>query len=60
MKNLSIKERFLLVAVGVALLIAIAYIAIIMPVNNKIDDRKAELAVKIAKDKEYEEIRRVR
>mgnify|MGYP003293551492 CR=1 FL=1 len=48
--NLSIKERFLLVAVGVALLIAIAYIAIIMPVNNKIDDRKAELAVKIAKE----------
>lgn len=58
MKNLSLKERFLLIAVGVALLIAIAYIGVIMPVNNKIDEKRIELDKKIALDKQYDEIKK--
>ncbi|MCQ2467452.1 MAG: hypothetical protein MJ166_08050 [Clostridia bacterium] len=57
MKNLSLKERVLLIGVGLALFVAIAYIFIIMPMDKKIDQRRYDLADRERQDAEYEAIK---
>lgn len=57
MKNLSFKERFLLILCGLALFVAIAYIFVIMPMDKKIDARKLELEDCRAKDIEFKQIK---
>lgn len=57
MKNLSFKERFLLIACGLLLFVAIAYVFVINPMDKKIDSRKLELEDRRARDIEYQKIR---
>lgn len=57
MKNLSLKERVLLIGVGLALFVAIAYIFVIMPLDKKISQRKLDLQERELQDQQYEAIK---